>query len=211
MDATPNSFRIKATVAISTAALVLIIDQIVKIYVKTHFLLHERVVVTDWFNIFFTENQGMAFGMSFIGTMFLTIFRLVAVAFFVYVLLRVIRNGKYCMGFLICTALVVAGAIGNIIDNCLYGLIFSESTPWGQPSQFVAFGNGYGDFLSGKVVDMFYFPLFVWPDWVPLLGGEYFFNAVFNVADASISCGAVAIILFYRKYLTSDLVTDKRK
>lgn len=200
----------KAGIASSAIFLILLIDQIVKFYIKTHFLLHERVVVTDWFNIFFTENQGMAFGMSFIGTMFLTLFRIAAIAFFVYVLIRIIRNGKYPVGFLICAALVVGGAVGNIIDNCLYGLIFSESYDWGIPAQTVAFGQGYGTFLNGKVVDMFYFPLFVWPKWMPIIGGEYFFNAVFNVADASISCGAVAIILFYRKYLTNELISNKR-
>ena len=102
--------------------------------------------------------------------------------------------------------MVIAGAAGNIIDNCFYGLIFTASpldgTPGATPAVLTAFGEGNGSFLTGHVVDMFYFPLFTWPDWVPFLGGKVFFNAIFNFADASISCGAVAILIFYWRFLT---------
>lgn len=206
---TNNRLRLKAAIAVATIFTILLIDQTLKFFIKTHFLLHEKVVVTEWFNIFFTENQGMAFGMSFIATAVLTLFRILAIGFFVYVLLRIIRSANYGIGFLFCAALVVGGAVGNIIDNCLYGLVFSQSHEYGIPARLVGFGQGYGSFLCGKVVDMFYFPLFVWPEWVPFLGGEWFFNAVFNVADAAITCGAVAIILFYRKNLTADLISNK--
>ncbi len=169
--------------------------------------LYERISITDWFQIFFTENKGMAFGMDFIGTMFLAIFRIVAIALFSWLLVKIIRR-HYPKGLIVCLAMVVAGAAGNLIDNCIYGLVFTESLPvslpFSEPSQLVDFGEGYGSFLSGRVVDMFYFPLFTWPDWMPLIGGEVFFNAVFNFADASISCGAVAILLFYHKYLSTD-------
>ena len=150
----------------------------------------------------------MAFGMSFISTDLLTIFRMVAIAVFVYFLTRQIRE-KAPIGFIVCLALIIAGAMGNIIDNCFYGLIFSESTPavppFGTHAQLVDFGAGYGSFLHGHVVDMFYFPLFTWPDWMPLVGGDVFFGAVFNFADAAISCGGVALLLFYYQHLSKVL------
>lgn len=186
---------------------VLVIDQIIKIYVKTHFVLHEAVDVTSWFQLLFIENKGMAFGMDFVGTLFLTLFRFAAIILFVVLLRNGIRR-RLPLGLLCCIALIIAGAAGNLIDNSLYGLIFSESTYW-QASEFVPFGQGYGAFLEGKVVDMFYFPLFTWPDWVPVLGGQVFFNAIFNFADAAISCGAIAVLLFYSRFLFSDK-TDKK-
>ena len=142
----------------------------------------------------------MAFGMQFVGTMFLAIFRVIAIGFFCLVLSRLARN-KAPYGIIICVAMIIAGAAGNIIDNMFYGLIFTESDSFTLAS-LVPFGNGYGSFMSGKVVDMFYFPFFTWPDWVPLLGGGTFFGAIFNFADASISVGAVALVLFYYKYIS---------
>lgn len=180
---------------------VILIDQIIKFEIKTSFTLHEDlVVVNDWFHILFTENRGMAFGMSFVGTMFLAIFRVVAIAFFCIILARLIRR-KAPYGLIVCVAMIIAGASGNIIDNMFYGLIFTESTPF-DVAHLVSFGQGYGSFLSGKVVDMFYFPLFTWPNWVPVFGGNTFFSAIFNFADASISCGAIALALFYYKYIS---------
>lgn len=180
---------------------VILIDQIIKLEIKTSFTLHEDlVVVNDWFHILFTENRGMAFGMSFVGTMFLAIFRVVAIAFFCFILARLIRR-KAPYGLIVCVAMIIAGASGNIIDNMFYGLIFTESTPF-DVAHLVSFGQGYGSFLSGKVVDMFYFPLFTWPNWVPVFGGNTFFGAIFNFADASISCGAIALALFYYKYIS---------
>ncbi len=188
-------------IAVLIPLVVVVIDQLIKFEIKTTFSLHESYAVTDWFYILFTENRGMAFGMQFVGTMFLALFRVVAITFFCVVLYRFVRiRAPY--GLIVCVAMVIAGALGNIIDNLFYGLIFTESQPFGLPAELVPFGQGYGSFLSGKVVDMFYFPLFTWPDWVPLVGGNVFFGAVFNFADASISCGAVALALFYYKYLS---------
>lgn len=192
----------RSLIALAIFLAVIVIDQIVKIAVKTHMSLYEQIDVASWFKIFFVENRGMAFGMSFIGTSILSAFRIVAVVAFVY-LLAVLCRRKYPIGLVACVSLVVAGALGNIIDNCFYGMCFSESLPYYFPAEYVGWGNGYSSFLSGKVVDMFYFPFFTWPDWMPLVGGDVFFGAVFNIADAAISCGAVAILIFYNKYLTT--------
>lgn len=191
----------RSILAVAILVAVIIIDQLIKFEIKTTFSLHEVYRVTDWFQIFFTENRGMAFGMQFVGTMFLALFRVVAIVFFCVVLFRLVKR-KAPYGLIVCVAMIIAGAAGNIIDNMFYGLIFTESTPYGAPATLVPFGQGYGSFLSGKVVDMFYFPLFTWPDWVPLIGGDVFFGAIFNFADASISCGAVALALFYYKYIS---------
>lgn len=185
--------------------LVLIIDQVIKFWVKTTMALGEEFKITEWFRIHFIENKGMAFGMDFIGTWPLTLFRVMAVALFIYLLVKIVKNPeRYPFGLAICLAFVIAGAAGNIIDNCIYGLIFSESTPF-NVAMIMDWGTGYADFMHGKVVDMFYFPLIdtFWPDWVPLLGGSRFsfFNAIFNFADASISCGSIVLILLYHRFL----------
>lgn len=196
-------FSKRAALSIAIIVAVIVIDQIIKYEVKTNFLLHEVYDVTGWFQILFTENRGMAFGMQFVGTMFLAIFRVIAIAFFGVVLFRLVkRRAPY--GLIVCVAMIIAGAVGNIIDNMFNGLVYSESLSFGTPAQLVAFGEGYGSFLSGKVIDMFYFPLFTWPDWMPLVGGDIFFGAIFNFADASISCGAVALALFYYKYISRE-------
>ncbi|MCF0159611.1 MAG: lipoprotein signal peptidase [Bacteroidaceae bacterium] len=183
---------------------VILIDQIIKILVKTNMHLHESIRITDWFFIAFTENNGMAFGMEFIGKLFLTLFRLVAVgaiSFFVY---KVIQR-KPKTGFVIFMAMIIAGAAGNIFDCLFYGCIFSESTHR-MIATFVPLGEGYQEFLHGKVVDMFYFPLFSfdWPNWVPWVGGDefIFFSPIFNFADASISVGVVGLLLWYRQSLS---------
>ena len=178
---------------------ILLIDQFIKWEVKTNMSLYERIEITSWFHLLFTENQGMAFGMQFVGTLVLALFRVIAIAFFLYYLIRLCRK-ESPWGLIICVSAIVAGAVGNVIDNCLYGLIYTEST-YMEPAHLTALGQGYGNFLEGRVVDMFYFPLFTWPDWVPFLGGEVFFNAIFNFADASISCGIVALLLFYSGHL----------
>ena len=193
--------RIQLYLSAGLVLLILLADQLIKCYVKTHFLLHESYDVASWFKILFIENSGMAFGMDFVGTMFLTLFRLAAVLFFCWLLVRVVKRGVPT-GLVVCLSLIVAGAAGNIIDNCFYGLIFSESTGYAVPAEIVPFGEGYGSFLEGKVVDMFYFPLFTWPDWMPLVGGDVFFGAIFNFADAAISCGAVAIVVFYYRHIS---------
>ena len=188
--------------------LVLVLDQSIKYLVKTQMMLYQKVDITSWFQIYFTENEGMAFGMDFIGTMFLTLFRMVAVVAFILILRKIVKNRRYPLGLVVCLSMIVSGAAGNIIDNCFYGLCFTESLPeWSfgaEAACLVPPGEGYGSFLSGRVVDMFYFPLFTWPETWPLIGGDVFFGAVFNFADASISCGAVAMLLFYSKYITMN-------
>lgn len=190
-------------IALSTIFSVLLIDQFIKIWVKTSMYWHESIRVTDWCYIFFTENNGMAFGMEIIGKLFLTSFRIVAVILIGYYLYRFIKLGLKA-GFIVCISLILTGALGNIIDCVFYGVLFSESTP-GQIATFLPKGGGYAPMLYGKVVDMFYFPLIetTWPAWMPIVGGEnfIFFSPIFNFADAAISCGIFALFIFYSKYL----------
>ena len=183
---------------------VLVIDQIIKIWVKTHMYWHESIKITDWFYIYFTENNGMAFGMEIFNKFFLTGFRVIAAIAITWLLVQYVKK-NYKTGFLVCVSLILAGAVGNIIDCVLYGEIFSESTH-SALATFVPFGEGYSEWFYGKVVDMFYFPLIEtnWPEWMPFVGGEHFifFSPIFNFADAAISCGIIALILFYGKYLS---------
>ena len=195
-----QSIKKRTSFVLLSVFLAVFIDQWIKIAVKTSMGLGESFpVFGDWFKICFVENNGMAFGMELFSKLFLTGFRVVAVAALFYVLYKLIRNTKYPLGFLLCVAFILAGAVGNIIDCLFYGEIFSSSH--GQVAEFVSWGSGYGEFMYGKVVDMFYFPLFTWPEWVPFVGGDIFFSPVFNFADACISCSVVAILLFYRKYI----------
>ena len=191
---------------------VLVIDQIIKIWVKTNMFWHENIKITDWFYIYFTENNGMAFGMEIFDKLFLTGFRIIASIAITWMLVKYIKQNCKT-GFLVCVSLILAGAIGNIIDCVLYGEIFSESTR-SAIAQFVPIGEGYSHWFYGKVVDMFYFPLIEtnWPEWMPFVGGEHFifFSPIFNFADAAISCGIIAMILFYGKYL-SDLMEPTKK
>ncbi len=188
--------------AFGLIALVVLLDQAIKLYVKTNFSLYEQVEVFSWFKLYFLENDGMAFGLDFLGTPILATFRILAIGAFFYYLCRLIKE-RTPFGMIVCISLIIAGAIGNLIDNAFYGEIFSESVPkgFGEVAHFVNFGSGYGEFLSGRVVDMFYFPLFTWPSWMPFVGGEIFFGAVFNFADAAINVGAIALVLFYHKRL----------
>lgn len=180
-------------------ALALIIDQVIKLSVKLGMRLYENIHITDWFYIYFTENPGMAFGMEIFGKLFLTLFRIVAVSFLIYYVVKV-RGKGFPRGYLVCVAFIIAGALGNLIDCVIYGPIFSESTPY-SISQLVPWGEGYAPLFKGKVVDMFYFPLIEWdwPSWLPFIGGNHFifFSPIFNFADACISCGVIAILLFY--------------
>jgi signal peptidase II len=187
---------------LTSLALAVVIDQVIKIMVKTSMALGDGFsVIGDWFQIRFIENNGMAFGMEFIGKTFLTSFRVVAVALLLYYLLKILKEGKHPLGYMICIALILAGALGNILDCLFYGEIFSSSV--GSVAEFVPWGEGYSSFMHGEVVDMFYFPLFTWPDWMPLVGGDIFFSPVFNFADACISCSVVALLIFYRRILLS--------
>lgn len=202
-----NSFRKILTngrMAVIIVIAILLIDQILKIWVKTNMHLHECITITDWFKICFIENKGMAFGMEIGSKLVLSLFRIVAVSVIgYYIYLQVMQKAR--TGYIVCLAMVMAGAIGNIIDCMFYGLIFNASSEF-YTSYFVPFGEGYAPFLMGKVVDMFYFPLIVstWPDWMPMVGGDdfVFFSPIFNFADASISVGVVLLLLFYRKELS---------
>lgn len=180
---------------------ILAIDQIIKIEVKTSMCLGESIRLTDWFYINFIENKGMAYGMSFMPKMLLSILRLVAITVIGWYINLVVREKGRTI-YIAFLSMIVAGAAGNVIDCMFYGLIFNASSPF-YVSYFVPFGTGYADFLMGKVVDMFYFPLIVttWPQWVPFFGGvEFiFFSPVFNFADACISVGVVLMLLFCRK------------
>ena len=182
---------------------ILLIDQIIKIWVKTSMELHESIRVTGWFYISFIENNGMAWGMQLGPKLLLSLFRVVAIAVLgYYIWLQALKKARW--GYMVCLAMVLAGAAGNLIDCMFYGLGFEASTPF-SVSQWVGLGNGYAPFLMGKVVEMFYFPIIetTWPDWMPFWGGEdfVFFSPVFNFADASISVGVVILLLFYRKEL----------
>lgn len=188
--------------------LVVLADQVLKIFVKTHYHVGEsHPVIGNWFRLYFIENEGMAYGWKFggdFGKIILTLFRLAAVIFGVFYLHSIIKK-KYHPGFIACAALIFAGALGNLIDSMFYGIIFEESdmSLLNVAKMFPA--HGYASFFHGKVVDMLYFPVIRnahFPQWVPLWGGEdfEFFRPIFNLADASISCGVIAILLFQKRF-----------
>lgn len=199
--------RKKAIVTILIFILVVIIDQIIKVEVKTGMFLGQKIFITDWFQLYFVENDGFAFGWKLGGKIFLTLFRIVAVSAIGWFIFKEIRrNAKW--GYLVCLSLIAAGAAGNIFDCLFYGLIFNDPMP-PVIAQYVGWGHGYSEFLTGKVVDMFYFPLIEWdmPQWMPIYGGEHcvFFSPIFNFADAAISCGVIALIFFYPKAINDSL------
>ncbi len=183
---------------------ILIVDQIIKIWVKTHMTLHEQIEIFSWFKILFIENNGMAYGMELGSKVVLSVFRVIAVGVLTYYLIGQIKK-KARWGYIICLSMVIAGAAGNIFDSMFYGLIFNASSEF-YTSYFVPFGTGYAPFLMGKVVDMFYFPLIVttFPEWMPIVGGEpyVFFSPIFNFADSAISVGVVMMLLFFRKEIS---------
>jgi len=185
---------------------VLALDQILKLWVKTNMVLGQEHVIFDWFIIHFTENVGMAFGMQLggeFGKLFLSVFRILAVAAIGYYLFTIIRKNASSI-VIVSLSLVFAGALGNIIDSIFYGILFSDS--YGHIATVLPQEGGYAGLLYGRVVDMFYFPLIegVFPSWLPFVGGDrfLFFNAIFNVADSAITVGMVLIILFQKQFIT---------
>lgn len=204
-------------------AAIILIDQGLKIWIKTSYPVGEveRVFGLDWFRIHFIENPGMAWGWKFgneTGKIILTLFRLAAVLFGTWYLGRIVKQ-RYSRGFIICAALIYAGALGNLIDSMFYGMIFDKGlhfdpavAPGGDYipySGIAAFsGNGYSSFLHGSVVDMLYFPMIRshYPSWMPFVGGESFefFSPIFNIADASISIGVIALLLFQKRFFKKE-------
>lgn len=192
--------------SVLTVIIVLLIDQILKIWIKTNMFLYQDIVIfNDWFIIKFIENNGMAFGIDLpgdYGKLMLTTFRVIAAIAIIFYI-RVLIRQKASSGLIITISLVLAGAMGNIIDSAFYGIIFNESTPYTKAVLFPADG-GYSSFLHGKVVDMLYFPIIrsTWPEWIPFRGGQSFefFRPIFNIADSSITVGVILIMIFQKRF-----------
>lgn len=184
---------------------VIILDQVLKIYVKTQFYLGESYEIFPWFQIAFIQNNGMAFGWELGSKLLLTLLRIVTVAFLLYYVCKICSRPEARTGYIVCLALIIAGAAGNIIDCMFYGLVFNNPMP-PEVAQLFPPEGGYGEFLRGKVVDMLYFPLvsWTWPAWVPVVGGEYFlfFSPVFNLADSAISVGLIVLLIFYSSQIS---------
>lgn len=197
--------------------IVLFFDQALKFWIKTNMTLGQEFhMVGNWFIIHFTENNGMAFGLQFAGgygKLALSLFRIFAVGFLVWYIYRLSRS-KTGFGVIFCFSLILAGALGNIFDSALYGKLFSESTYF-DVARFLPAEGGYSTFLHGKVVDMFYFPIFEgnYPQWLPLLGGDHFifFRPVFNVADSAITTGVLSLLIFERKFFQSQNENNDEK
>ncbi len=197
----------KGVISLIVITSVIILDQVSKFWVKTNFYLGEDLEIFSWFHLYFIENNGMAFGMEIGSKLLLTLFRIVVVSLGIWYICKVKSQSYVKRGYIICLSLIIAGALGNIIDCVFYGEIFNNP-PAPEVAQFLPAEGGYGTWLHGRVVDMLYFPLFsfVWPEWMPFVGGEefLFFQPVFNIADAAITIGILVLILFYSKYLSKE-------
>lgn len=202
----------KARQVILIILLIIFADQALKFYIKLNFFYgEEHKILGNWFRLHFVENEGMAWGWSFggeFGKIALTLFRLAAVIFGVFYIRNMIRKKEH-KGFILCAALIFAGALGNLIDSLFYGMIFENSDMYSQNvARAFPKEGGYATFLHGRVVDMLYFPIAdgYFPKWFPFWGGQYFefFRPVFNIADASISVGVIAIILFQKKFFKQE-------
>ncbi len=201
----------KYKIPLLTVFLVLFIDQFIKIYIKLNYPLGEAVrVCGSWFILHFTENPGMAFGMEFggdYGKIMLSVFRILASIGGILYIRYIGKKGEH-PGFIFSVSLILAGAIGNILDSAFYGILFSESDEFNK-AVFMPSDGGYASFLHGRVVDMFYFPIIngTFPDWFPFWGGEpfQFFRHIFNFADASISCGVGVILLFQKRFIKAEV------
>lgn len=194
-----NASGRKGLIVFSIILMVILFDQFIKVWIKTHFYLGEEVNVFSWFRLLFVENNGMAFGMEIGSKPILTLLRIGLAVFLIWYIVKIKDFKTVKTGYLVCLSLIVAGAIGNIIDCVFYGKIFNDPLP---PQVAQLFPDvTYGTWLNGKVVDMLYFPLFEFdfPQWIPFLGGEHFlfFQPVFNIADAAITVGILILIFFY--------------
>lgn len=197
--------------------IILLIDQTLKFWIKTNMMLGEEYrVFGNWFIIHFVENNGMAFGWEIageFGKMFLSIFRIIAVTGIAVYLYRLTKNENTSTGLIISVSMVLAGALGNIIDSAFYGMLFNES--YLQVASFLPAEGGYATFLHGKVVDMFYFPIIEgnYPQWFPFVGGKsfIFFRPVFNVADSSITLGILSILIFQKRFFKEELSTESNQ
>lgn len=206
----------KAIIACLVVITLLVIDQTIKVIVKLNMSLGESIRIFDWFHIEFIENNGMAWGMELGSKLALSLFRILAVGFLVWYIAKKIRSGAKT-GFVVVMSMICAGAAGNIFDSLFYGEIFTESQPYymgAPPAELVSWGNGYASILMGRVVDMFYFPIFsgIFPSWFPVWGGERFtfFSPVFNFADSCITVGLALLFIFYRNDLNGDVFKKEK-
>ena len=204
----------KGCLALTMIIAIIIVDQALKIWVKTNFYLGEDYPLTSWFHLKFIENNGMAFGLEFFSKLALTLGRICAVIVFIWAIIKLKADESLRKGFIVAISLITAGAAGNIFDCILYGELFNNPLPPAL-AEFLPAGGGYAGWFEGRVVDMLYFPLFSfwWPDWVPFIGGTHFefFQYIFNIADASICIGVFLLIFFYSKDVSLAIAGFRKK